>query len=68
VALTPPLAFIAPTPGVVTHAPADTEIMRRIVAVIRRGSGRSPAIAAALHALRETAGAWADAHGETAQA
>lgn len=68
VALTPPLAFIAPTPGVVTHMPADTEIMRRIVAVIRRGSGRSPAIAAALHALRETAGAWADAHGETAQA
>jgi molybdate transport repressor ModE-like protein len=68
VALTLPLAFIAPTPGVVTHLPADTEIMRRIVAVIRRGSGRSPAIAAALHALRETAGAWAAAHGETTAA
>jgi hypothetical protein len=32
--------------------------------VIRRGSGRSPAIAAALHALRESAGMWSAAHGD----
>jgi DNA-binding transcriptional LysR family regulator len=64
VALAPPLAFFAPNPGVVTHLPADLEVMRRIVAVIRRGSGGSPAISAALHALRQSAGEWSTAHGE----
>lgn len=64
VALAPPLAFFAPDPGIVMVRPADTELMRSIVAVIRRGSGRSPAIAAALHHLREVAGSWTDAHGE----
>jgi molybdate transport repressor ModE-like protein len=64
VALAPPLAFFAPNPGVVMHLPNDLEVMRRIVAVIRRGSGRSPAIAAALHALRESAGMWSAAHGD----
>jgi molybdate transport repressor ModE-like protein len=64
VALAPPLAFFAPNPGVAMHLPADLEVRRRIVAVIRRGSGRSPAIAAALHALRESAGMWSAAHGD----
>jgi len=64
VALAPPLAFFAPNPGVVMQRPADTELMRSIVAVIRRGSGRSPAIAAALYHLREAAGSWSDAHGD----
>ncbi len=68
VALAPPMAFFAPNPGVVTHLPADVEVMRRIVAVIRRGSGRSPAIAAALHALRQAAGMWESAHGEAGRA
>ncbi len=55
VALVPPLAFIRDNPGVVYRTPADIEINRRIVAVIRRGSGRAPAIAAALQALRDVA-------------
>lgn len=64
VALAPPLAFFAPNPGVVAHRPVDVEVRRRIVAVIRRGTGRSPSVAAALHALRQVAGSWTNAHGE----
>ncbi len=55
VALVPPLAFLTDTPGVVYRLPADIEINRRIVAVIRKGSGGAPAVAAALQALRDVA-------------
>lgn len=55
VALIPPLARFTTYPGVVFRSVADVDINRRIVAVIRRGSGRAPAIAAALEALREVA-------------
>ncbi len=51
VALAPPLAFFASYPKLVIRRPADTDLTRRVVAVIRRGSGGSPAIAAALTAL-----------------
>lgn len=55
VALVPPLAFLRENPGVVYRRPADIELNRRVVAVIRRGSGSAPAIAATLQALRDVA-------------
>lgn len=55
VALVPPLARFAEYPGVVFRQPTDTEVRRRILAVIRRGSAGSPAIAAALEAIRGVA-------------
>ena len=55
VALVPPLARFAEYPRVVFRRPADVDVNREVVAVIRRGSGRSPAIAALLDALREAA-------------
>ena len=55
VTLVPPLAFFAPYPGVVYRAPKDVEVHRRVSAVIRRGSARSPAIAAVLSALNDVA-------------
>lgn len=55
VALVPPLAFFAQYPGVVCVTPSDVQINRRVLAVIRRGSGGRPAIKAALDVLREVA-------------
>lgn len=55
VALVPPLARFSSYPGVVFRHCADVDINRRIVAVIRSGSMRAPAISAALQALREVA-------------
>jgi DNA-binding transcriptional LysR family regulator len=55
VALVPPIARFAEYPGVVFRQPQDIPITRRIVAVIRRGSGGSPAIGAGLRALRSVA-------------
>ncbi len=55
VAMVPPLAIVGEHPGVTFHPPTDVHVTRRVVAVIRRGSRNSPAIAAALTALRETA-------------
>lgn len=55
VALVPPMARFAEYPGVAFRQPADMEIRRHIVAVIRKGSGTSPALAAALDAIRGVA-------------
>lgn len=55
VALVPPMARFADYPGVAFRQPADMEVRRHIVAVIRRGSGGSPALAAALGAIRDVA-------------
>lgn len=55
VALVPPLARFAEYPGVVFRRPDDITVNRHIVAVIRSGSGRLPAIAAALDELRAVA-------------
>ncbi len=55
VALVPPMARFAEYPGVVFRQPSDMEVRRRILAVIRRGSGGSPTVAAALEAIREVA-------------
>ncbi len=55
VALIPPLARFSSYPGVVFRECSDVDINRRIVAVIRTGSARAPAVSAALQALREVA-------------
>lgn len=55
VALVPPLALFAEYPDLVTKQPVDMAITRREMALIRRGSGDNPTIAAALEALREVA-------------
>jgi DNA-binding transcriptional LysR family regulator len=55
VALVPPMARFADYPGVAFRQPVDMEIRRHIVAVIRRGSSTSPAVAAALSAIRGVA-------------
>jgi len=55
VALVPPLARFSSYPGVVFRDCADVDINRRIVAVIRTGSSRAPAVSAALQAVREVA-------------
>lgn len=55
VALVPPLARFSSYPGVVFRDCADIDINRHIVAVIRSGSGRAPAVSAALQAIREVA-------------
>ncbi len=55
IALVPPLARFAEYPRVAFRRLAGGDVNRHIVAVIRRGSGRSPAIAALLDALREAA-------------
>jgi DNA-binding transcriptional LysR family regulator len=55
VALVPPMARFADYPGVVFHLPADMEIRRRIVALVRRGGSTSPTVGAALEALRGVA-------------
>lgn len=62
VALVPPIARFAEYPGVAFRQPEDMRVLRRILAVIRRGSGGSPAIAATLAALREVAGEQAAVH------
>lgn len=55
VALIPPMGRFAEYPGVAFRQPADMEIRRQISAVIRRGSGKSPAVAAALGTIRDVA-------------
>jgi molybdate transport repressor ModE-like protein len=50
VALVPPMARFADYPGVTFRQPADMEVRRHIVALIRRGSRTSPALAAVLDA------------------
>jgi DNA-binding transcriptional LysR family regulator len=55
VALVPPLARFSTYPGVAFRDCADIDINRRVVAVIRSGSARAPAVAAALQAVREVA-------------
>ncbi len=55
VALVPPMARFADYPGVAFRQPADMEIRRHVVALIRRGSGTSPAVAAALGAIKSVA-------------
>jgi molybdate transport repressor ModE-like protein len=57
VALVPPLGMFASYPGVRFLEPEDTDIHRRVVAVVRKGSGGAPVIAAAIEALREAAAA-----------
>jgi DNA-binding transcriptional LysR family regulator len=61
VALVPPMARFADYPGVAFRQPADMEIRRHIVALIRRGSQKSPAVAAAMDAIRQVARERADA-------
>lgn len=63
VALVPPLAFFAEYPGVVCLSPTDVQINRQILAVIRRGSGRRPAVEAALRVLRDVADHVGERHG-----
>jgi len=53
VALVPPLALFAENPDVVLKQPIDLTITRREMALIRRGSGANPTIAAALEALND---------------
>lgn len=55
VALVPPMARMTDYPAVIFVETADIEVHRRVVAVIRRRSGASPAIAAALDALAAAA-------------
>lgn len=55
IALVPPMARFADYPGVAFRHPVDTEVRRRTLAVIRRGSSGSPTIAAALEAIRGVA-------------
>jgi molybdate transport repressor ModE-like protein len=55
VALVPPMARFADYPGVAFRQPADIEIRRQVNAVIRRGSRKSPAVAAALGAIQGVA-------------
>lgn len=55
VALVPPMARFADYPGVAFRQPADMEIRRHIVALIRRGSRTSPAVAAAMDAIKGVA-------------
>jgi len=55
VALVPPMARFAEYPGVAFRQPVDMEVRRHISAVIRRGSGKAPAVAAALDAIRGVA-------------
>jgi DNA-binding transcriptional LysR family regulator len=66
VALVPPLAFFAEYPGVVCLSPTDVQINRQILAVIRRGSGRRPAIEAALRVLRDVAASAGEQQGTRA--
>jgi molybdate transport repressor ModE-like protein len=56
VALVPPMARFADYPGVTFRQPADMEIRRHVVALIRRGSRTSPAVAAVIDAIRAMAG------------
>ena len=51
VSMVPPLALFASYPGVVYRRPADVHVERTLSALVRRGSGRSPAIASMLAAL-----------------
>jgi DNA-binding transcriptional LysR family regulator len=60
IALVPPMGRFADYPGVVFRQPSDMEVRRRIVAAIRCGSSGSPAIAAALAAIRAVARERAD--------
>jgi molybdate transport repressor ModE-like protein len=53
--IVPPLALFASYPGVVYRVPEDVEVHRTISALVRRGSGRSPALASVLAALAEVA-------------
>jgi DNA-binding transcriptional LysR family regulator len=55
VALVPPMARFADYPGVAFRQPADMEIRRHVVALIRKGSRSSPAVAAAMDAIRGVA-------------
>jgi DNA-binding transcriptional LysR family regulator len=55
VALVPPMGRFAEYPGVAFRQPADIQVRRQISAVIRSGSGSSPAVAAALNAIRGVA-------------
>jgi DNA-binding transcriptional LysR family regulator len=61
VALVPPMARFADYPGVSFRQPADMEIRRHVVALIRRGSRTSPAVGAVLDAIRGVARERADA-------
>lgn len=56
VSIAPPIALFAEYPGVLLRAPTDVLMHRHVHAVIRRGSGERPAIAAALKTLRAVAG------------
>ncbi|HET6352440.1 MAG TPA: LysR family transcriptional regulator [Coriobacteriia bacterium] len=60
VALGPQLAFTEQHPGVAVREIADLNLNRSIWAAIRRGSGSTPGIAAALSALRVSASALAE--------
>lgn len=55
VALVPPLALVYDTPAVAIRPVADLDLHRTTWAVIRRGSGFHPGIAAVLDALRTEA-------------
>jgi molybdate transport repressor ModE-like protein len=55
VALVPPMARFADYPGVTFRQPADMEIRRHVVALIRHGSRTSPAVGAVLDAIRDMA-------------
>jgi DNA-binding transcriptional LysR family regulator len=55
VTLAPPTALFAQYPGLHLQPLEGLEVHRRITAAIRRGSGESPAIAAALAALGDVA-------------
>lgn len=55
VALVPPMGRFAEYPGVAFRQPVDIEVRRRILAVIRRGSSGSPAVAAAIETIRGVA-------------
>jgi DNA-binding transcriptional LysR family regulator len=51
VALVPPLAFFAEYSGVVYHLPTDVAVQRYVLAAIRSGSAKRPAIGALLTTL-----------------
>ncbi|HZL04828.1 MAG TPA: LysR family transcriptional regulator, partial [Coriobacteriia bacterium] len=55
VALVPPLAFFAAYPGVVYRSPSDVTVQRYVLAAIRSGSAKRPAISAALAAFETIA-------------